>query len=337
MSIGTSIIPNYEEATNVASEFIASLDNLPNEVQHLLQEITYKEQRSQELQQEALKHQAKYLKSTLKASQPPIVNDINQAKVNIGSRPTSPNGSVTSLPARISAVYAEVDALAEEKIFLAQKIVDLLGRKRAHLDADLLKVRILQGENPEDARAATANISSSIPLTKRHDSLAPTPSSVIQIAENLRHSISHYDHSGSIPLSSGPGYHKKRKINANTSIKLPSPAPVSAPPPTSHSRPRAARSTQVIQIPTQEDELDQDADGDEDFEAEDAEEDLTLYCFCNKQSYGDMIGCDNPHCPYQWFHISCVGVKQPLPDKWYCPECIKNRGAGTEKRKGRKK
>ena len=37
------------------------------------------------------------------------------------------------------------------------------------------------------------------------------------------------------------------------------------------------------------------------------------------------------------FHISCVGVKTPLPDKWYCPECIKTKNAASEKRKGRKK
>ncbi|KAF9057826.1 hypothetical protein BJ165DRAFT_1423769 [Panaeolus papilionaceus] len=333
MSIGASNIPNYEEATNIASEFIASLDNLPNEVQHLLQEITYKEQRYQDLQQEVLKYQLKYLKSAQKGSPPPV----GQAKINAESRSESPSSNRPSLPARISSVYNEIDALANEKIRLAQKIVDLLGRKRARLDADLVRVRILQGENPDDVLAATANVASSIPLVKRHDSLAPAANPVIQIGESLRNSISQYDHVPSVSLTSGPGYTKKRKITTNTSIKLPSPAPISSLPTSSHFRSRASRSNQVIRIPQQEDELDQDADGDEDLEGEDAEEDLTLYCFCHKQSYGDMIGCDNPECPYQWFHISCVGVKQPLPDKWYCPECIRNRGTGTEKRKGRKK
>lgn len=38
---------NLEEAANLAAEFIYSLDNLPNEVNHLLQEIKVKEARVQ--------------------------------------------------------------------------------------------------------------------------------------------------------------------------------------------------------------------------------------------------------------------------------------------------
>ena len=34
-----------------------------------------------------------------------------------------------------------------------------------------------------------------------------------------------------------------------------------------------------------------------------------------------MIGCDNDECPYQWFHLSCVNLKPPLPDTWYCDDC----------------
>jgi len=74
-------------------------------------------------------------------------------------------------------------------------------------------------------------------------------------------------------------------------------------------------------------------------EADDDAEDERLYCFCQKQSYGDMVACDNENgCPYEWFHLSCVGLKQPVPEKWYCDECLKN-GAGvqTAVRKGRKK
>ncbi|KPP65661.1 inhibitor of growth protein 5-like, partial [Scleropages formosus] len=30
------------------------------------------------------------------------------------------------------------------------------------------------------------------------------------------------------------------------------------------------------------------------------------YCLCHQVSYGEMIGCDNPDCPIEWFHFSCV-------------------------------
>jgi chromatin modification-related protein YNG2 len=91
-------------------------------------------------------------------------------------------------------------------------------------------------------------------------------------------------------------------------------------------------------------------------DADDDAEDERLYCFCQKQSYGDMVACDNENgCPYEWvcdfvarhclsvltilfkFHLSCVGLKQPVPEKWYCDECLKS-GAGVQSvRKSRKK
>ena len=76
----------------------------------------------------------------------------------------------------------------------------------------------------------------------------------------------------------------ERRITTNTALKLSSPARGFAPQAMSRSRP--SRQAQIIE--PEEDFLDADAEGEEDYEAEDAEEDSTLYCFCNKQSYGDV-------------------------------------------------
>ncbi|GEQ68024.1 hypothetical protein JCM33374_g1690 [Metschnikowia sp. JCM 33374] len=67
--------------------------------------------------------------------------------------------------------------------------------------------------------------------------------------------------------------------------------------------------------------------------AEDA--DNNLYCFCQRVSFGEMIGCDNDDCKYEWFHWECVGITSPPNDDeiWYCPDC----GPKMEKRKKRKK
>ncbi|GMH42849.1 hypothetical protein BSKO_10768 [Bryopsis sp. KO-2023] len=48
-----------------------------------------------------------------------------------------------------------------------------------------------------------------------------------------------------------------------------------------------------------------------------------VYCWCQQVAFGDMISCDNPKCPYEWFHYDCVGMtKADLPKtKWYCPIC----------------
>ncbi|KAF9534597.1 hypothetical protein CPB83DRAFT_842582 [Crepidotus variabilis] len=331
--------PNFEEAATVAAEFITSLDNLPKEVEHLLQEIRIKEQKCQELLQDTAKDQARYIKSTLK-TMPASIGLPSGANGKKSTSPTpAPIGlsSKAHLPGRIVSAYAEVETLNEEKIALAHRLINLLSLTRARLDSDLVKVRTLQGEPLEEIQAsslAVANqaqliVSAPIPA-KRLETPISGISTVAQINESLRNATTGLQ----IDPSSSAGY-KKRRLTTNTSIKLPSPAPSIVPQSSTStvSRSRLSRLARM-QMDEEEVEPEPDAEGDEEFEGEDAEEDSTLYCFCHKQSYGDMIGCDNPDCSYQWFHLTCVGVKQPLPDKWYCPECSKNR---SDKRKGRKK
>lgn len=52
--------------------------------------------------------------------------------------------------------------------------------------------------------------------------------------------------------------------------------------------------------------------------------DNKVYCFCQKVSYGEMIGCDSVDCDYEWFHLDCVGiVSTPAKDEiWYCSNCL---------------
>lgn len=46
------------------------------------------------------------------------------------------------------------------------------------------------------------------------------------------------------------------------------------------------------------------------------------YCLCHQVSYGEMIGCDNPDCPIEWFHFACVGLTIKPRGKWYCYGCL---------------
>ncbi|RYG51844.1 hypothetical protein EON67_02525 [archaeon] len=48
-----------------------------------------------------------------------------------------------------------------------------------------------------------------------------------------------------------------------------------------------------------------------------------LYCSCRQVAFGDMIACDNPDCPTEWYHCACMGITQSsMPNtKWYCPTC----------------
>ncbi|KAJ7655209.1 hypothetical protein DFH06DRAFT_1201912 [Mycena polygramma] len=347
---------SLEDASTIVSEFIYSLDNLPNEVAHLLQEIREKEIKAQELQSEIDRDSSRYIRHSLKASN----SASSSASVSPSPGPTrAPSPKSMLIPGKISAAYAEINELSSEKCALAQRIIDLVARTRARLDSDLIKVRVLQGEIPEQSLSArtprTPSFTSNAPLIEEIYS-GSSRNPVSQISESLRTALGA---SASMPeirqqvpstpvlsantsISVGPAQ-KKRRITAPTSIKL---APVAAPSPprrsaspltsatvsnshSSHKRSRLSR-----QIHPRED-ADMDAEGEEDGEGEDE----NLYCFCQKQSYGDMIACDNDDCPYEWFHLSCVQLTQPTPEKWYCRECVeKGFATGTTGgRKGRKR
>lgn len=49
------------------------------------------------------------------------------------------------------------------------------------------------------------------------------------------------------------------------------------------------------------------------------------YCVCHQVSFGEMIGCDNPDCPIEWFHFTCVGLTTKPKGKWYCSRCSAER------------
>ena len=59
------------------------------------------------------------------------------------------------------------------------------------------------------------------------------------------------------------------------------------------------------------------------------------YCYCNRVSFGNMIGCDDNECAREWFHLSCVGLTDPPKGEWYCDECRSRRNATTASKKRR--
>lgn len=46
-----------------------------------------------------------------------------------------------------------------------------------------------------------------------------------------------------------------------------------------------------------------------------------IYCSCRRVSFGQMVGCDNDDCKYEWFHFTCVGLTDQPAGKWYCHDC----------------
>ena len=92
----------------------------------------------------------------------------------------------------------------------------------------------------------------------------------------------------------------------------PTPPPARSPVhPTTSSRPATPQSN----LASDEDEDDEEQDPDS--------PSATRYCYCDRGSYGEMIGCDNPQCPREWFHLGCTDLRE-MPgedEKWYCRDC----------------
>ncbi|KAK9462281.1 uncharacterized protein V1516DRAFT_674207 [Lipomyces oligophaga] len=53
--------------------------------------------------------------------------------------------------------------------------------------------------------------------------------------------------------------------------------------------------------------------------------DESRYCICGDVFFGDMIACDDPNCPIEWYHLDCVQLKRLPAGEWYCPSCIARR------------
>lgn len=49
--------------------------------------------------------------------------------------------------------------------------------------------------------------------------------------------------------------------------------------------------------------------------------DTKIYCACGETTEEDMVGCDNPLCPIEWFHYSCVQINAAPKGKWFCLTC----------------
>ncbi|KAE9397446.1 hypothetical protein BT96DRAFT_73150 [Gymnopus androsaceus JB14] len=326
---------SLEDASNIAIEFVYSLDNIPNEIRHILEEIKHKESRAQELQYQIDSDSARWIRHTLRGA---------KTSANSGS-PSSPTKPIGHLPAKINQLYAEIEQLSIDKLALAERVVGLITRTCTRLDVDLNRARVLQGEIPSEVTrgrsvsaspsvtGATGTSSVSLPAASIGDSLrqALIPS----VSAESRQSVVN------TPTPAPPPKKRKIAVSGSPSIKLPPSRSISPAAPAtktaSHTRSRLSRQSypaprrNVIEDTEEEEEPEI-----EEAEVDDEDDDHKLYCFCQKPSAGDMIACDNNSaCPYEWFHLECVGITEPPPDtiKWYCPLCIAKVGG----RKGRKK
>ncbi|KAJ7882260.1 hypothetical protein B0H14DRAFT_3082510 [Mycena olivaceomarginata] len=275
-----------EDATTIVFEFIYSLDSLPNEVAHLLQEIKEKEIEVEALQAEIDRGSSRYIRHSLNVS--------NSASSSTSVSPSpavsrAPSPESTLIPGKISTAYAKIDKLSAEKCALAQRIIDLVSRTRARLDSDLAKGEVYVGASRNPASQIRESLRTALGASTTMPDIQTQPPSATPVAAFA---------SVSAGLSQ-----KKRGITAPVVALMP-PRRFASPLTTSmaaksHGSSSHKRSQLSRQIHPRE-EIDVDAEGED--------EDENQYCFCQKQSYGDMIACDNDDCPYEWVRPSVLSV-----------------------------
>lgn len=71
-------------------------------------------------------------------------------------------------------------------------------------------------------------------------------------------------------------------------------------------------------------DLEMIGDDGEDGAGDDGGDDRT-YCYCNRVSFGNMIGCDGDDCQREWFHLACLHMSDPPKGEWFCDECQEKR------------
>ncbi|QIW98799.1 hypothetical protein AMS68_004317 [Peltaster fructicola] len=116
-----------------------------------------------------------------------------------------------------------------------------------------------------------------------------------------------------------------------------SPSPSLTPVRASYDEPVEEPADDVDEAVDEVDDVEEQEEGDEP-DPDDPNE--PKYCYCQRGSYGDMVGCDNDDCPREWFHLGCTGLKR-MPteeESWYCDYCkpiLANRRRGGARGRGR--
>ncbi|KAH9021859.1 hypothetical protein EDB84DRAFT_1511396 [Lactarius hengduanensis] len=250
-----------EEAAAVAMDYIATLDNLPAEVQHLLVEIKHKETKSQELLQEITKE-------------------------------------TSGIPC---ANYAEVDRLAQEKLKIAERLGLLIQRARTCLDYDLRRVLVLQGDDPSQpalvstSRNPVQEINDTLRLAIANAAPIIPPAPVVLSAVQPP-----AQKSALIRLTLPPLADKLTRYCREKATVPVLPQRTRLAQQQSHrASPSRGRQAQP-EPPGPDEDAEGEGEDDVEEGNGDEDEDKALYCFCQKMSYGEMVACDNTECAYQW-------------------------------------
>lgn len=284
------------DTTTVLDKYTHDLLNLPLEVKHLLQELKNKDVQLQETRR---KWQTKDLQ----------LHKFIRANGTLTRHPKEPQ-----LQARIEEEMRAVERLQRDKILLANTALFLISKHLCNFETDVAKLE-RDGLLPavENVMALDAALLAAGAARDAYalGSLTPRPES---------HAA------GAAPAGAVAHAAAQRRLQKRKQSRPPAPKRRFDDDAYAFELPNALHVGLGLAM--------HEAPGFGDFHPGD-DADNNLYCFCQRVSFGEMIGCDNDDCKYEWFHWACVGITSPPKDDeiWYCPDCLPK----MEKRKKKRR
>lgn len=282
------------DTSSVLDKYTQDLSNLPLEIRHLLEEIKNKDIQVAELRKQC------------------------QAKDNQIHKFIRANGTLAKHPKeqqlynKIEEDMKQLKKIQKEKILLANTALFLVSKHLFNFETDITKLERdellppleapvdIQTLNKDEYLNALNGLSDTLSATPTpRNALSVTPA-VEPVKKGQKRKAAN---KGVVSVSSTPAASSNRTTKRLRSEEVEESVGYDAG--------SLALSGSTADVPT-------NMDGPQ---GEDA--DNNLYCFCQRVSFGEMIGCDNEDCKYEWFHWSCVGITSaPKPDEiWYCPDC----------------
>ncbi|KAI5964768.1 YNG2 [Candida pseudojiufengensis] len=293
------------DTSTVLEKYTQDLSNLPLEVRHLLEEI-----KNKDIQVVDLRRQCQ-----LKDTQ---IHKFVRANGTLTKHPKE-----QQLYSKIEEDMKKMKKLQKEKILLSNTALFLVSKHLFNFETDISKLERDELLPPLEAPIDLDNLVKDDLISSLNglsDSLSatPTPRNPLSMTpiETITNSSSSAVKKGQKRKQTTKGMSSSGSTPGST-IALPSSSSSSS------NKQKKLKSEEIEDVPAYETgSLAMDAGGSMDIQqGEDA--DNNLYCFCQRVSFGEMIGCDNDDCKYEWFHWSCVGITSPPRDDeiWYCPDC----------------
>ncbi|XP_041633097.1 inhibitor of growth protein 5 isoform X1 [Drosophila kikkawai] len=214
----------------------------------------------------------------------------------------------------IKALFGKAKEYSDDKVQLAIQTYELVDKQIRRLDNDLARFEGEIQEKASSTRAKSEEVVAKKGRKKTKDSKATTgkkKKSASSDEETARGGSSQTNVNTSLNSTTNAGQgtkKKKSKVNQEKETRKGGAQKKAAEVDDSEkesSHTAATHPSDVMDMPVDPNE--------------------PTYCLCHQVSYGEMIGCDNPDCPIEWFHFACVGLTTKPKGKWFCPKCTQDR------------